>query len=146
MDIDFIKKINEIINEHYKEQHFKTETEGEKETFTFENNTDFKFAIHNAEIIVEGTKNKENNWNLNIEILDRFDFTDFIFPEEYSDKYKEIKKDDNKTPIQKATDDIKNGLGNSLNNMALVSVQYGVLKEYDLKIKFNMYNYEREGE
>lgn len=145
-DVDFIKKIDEIIKKHCKEEHFKTETIGEKETFAFENNTDFKFAIHNAEIIVEGTRNKENNWDLNIEILDRFDFTDFIFPEEYNDKYKEIDKNENKTPIQKAVSDVKNGLGYSLNNMALISVQYGVLKEYDVRISFNMYNYRKEGD
>ena len=145
-DVDFIKKIDEIIKEHCKEQHFKTETIGEKETFAFENSTDFKFAIHNAEIIVEGTRNKENNWDLNIEILDRFDFTDFIFPEEYNDKYKEINQNENKTSIQKAVSDVKNGVGYSLNNMALISVQYGVLKEYDVKIHFNMYNYGKEGD
>ena len=145
-DVDFIAKIDEIIAEHFKEQNFKTESIGEKETFTFENNTDFKFAIHNAEIIVEGTRNKENNWDLYIEILDRFDFTDFIFPEEYNEKYKEIDKNENKTSIQKVLSNVKNGLGYSLNNMALISVQYGVLKEYDVKITFNMDNYVKEGD
>lgn len=145
-DDDFTEKLNEIIKKHSNEQYFKTETEGEKETFAFENNTDFKFAIHNANIIVEGNKNKENHWDLNIDILDRFDFTDFIFPEEYNDKYKEINKNENKTAKQKAVSSVKNGLGYTLNNMALASVQYGVLKEYDVKISFSMYNYGKEGD
>lgn len=102
--------------------------------------------IHNAEIIVEGNKNKDNKWDLNIEILDRFDFTDFIFPEEYDGKYKEINKQENKTQTQKVISGAKNGLGYTLNNMALASVQYGVLKEYDVKISFSMNSYGKEGD
>lgn len=61
---------------------YKNKTKKQKVIFTY-----FKYAIHNAEIIVEGNKIKENKWDLNVEILDRFDFTDFIFPEEYNNKY-----------------------------------------------------------
>lgn len=145
-DNDFKLKLDEIINHYSNEQYFKTVTEGEKEKFTFENNTDLKYAIHNAEIIVEGNKNKENKWDLNVEILDRFDFTDFIFPEEYNDKYKEINENENKMQKQKVVSSVKNGLGYTLNNIALASVQYGVLKEYDVKISFSMYNYGEEGD
>lgn len=145
-DIDLTSKLDEIVKEHNDGQYFKTATEGEKETFAFENTTDYKFAIHNAEIIVEGNKNKDNKWDLNIEILDRFDFTDFIFPEEYDGKYKEINKQENKTQTQKVISGAKNGLGYTLNNMALASVQYGVLKEYDVKISFSMNNYGKEGD
>ena len=95
---------------------------------------------------MEGNKNKDNKWDLNIEILDRFDFTDFVFPEEYNDKYKEINKQEDKTQTQKAMSSVKNGLGYTLNNMALASVQYGVLKEYDVKISFSINNYEKEGD
>lgn len=145
-DNDFKLKLDEIIINHSNEQNFKTATEEEKEKITFENNTDFKYAIHNAEIIVEGNKNKENKWDLNVEILDRFDFTDFIFPEEYNDKYKEINENENKTQKQKIVSSVKNGLGYTLNNMALRSVQYAVLKEYDVKINFSMHNYGEEGD
>jgi len=34
----------------------------------------------------------------------------------------------------------------TLNNIALASVQYGVLKEYDVKIKFDFKNYRSEGD
>lgn len=145
-DVDLTSKLEEIVKEYNDRQYFKTATEGEEETFAFENNTDYKFAIHNAEIIVEGNKNKDNKWNLNIEILDRFDFTDFVFPEEYNDKYKEINELENKTQTQKAMSSVKNGLGYTLNNMALASVQYGVLKEYDVKISFSINNYGKEGD
>ena len=145
-DDDFKDKLDEIVKNHNDSQYFKTATEGEKEKFTFEKNTDFKYAIHNAEIIVEGNKNNANKWDLTIEILDRFDFTDFIFPEEYNDKYMEINKYENKTQTQKAISSVKNGLGYTLNNIALRSVQYGVLKEYDVKISFKMYNYGEEGD
>lgn len=91
-DTDFIAKLNQIMSNNINKIYFKTNTEEGKETFAFENNTDFKYAIHKADIIVEGNKNEEGYWDLNIEILDRFDFTDFVFPEEYNNKYNEINK------------------------------------------------------
>ena len=69
-DTDFKAKLNQIINNNINEQYFKTNTEEKKETFAFENNTDFKYAIHKADIIVEGNKNEKDNLNLNIEIID----------------------------------------------------------------------------
>lgn len=145
-DVDFTEKLDEIVKKYENEQYFKTKTEGDKETIAFENNTDLKYAIHNAEMIVEGTRNKENRWDLNIQILDRFDFTDFVFPEEYGNKYNEIDKVENKDLKQKAVSNIKNGLGYTLNNLALKSVQYGVLKEYDVKISFQIENYRKDGD
>ena len=145
-DTDFIAKLNQIMSNNINKLYFKTNTEEEKETFAFENNTDFKYAIHKADIIVEGNKNEEGYWDLNIEILDRFDFTDFVFPEEYNNKYNEINKNKDKTLKQKVVSNIKNGVGYTLNNMALASVQYGVLKEYDVKISFGMHNYGKEGD
>ena len=145
-DTDFIAKLNQTMSNNINKLYFKTNTEEEKETFAFENNTDFKYAIHKADIIVEGNKNEEGYWDLNIEILDRFDFTDFVFPEEYNNKYNEINKNKDKTLKQKVVSNIKNGVGYTLNNMALASVQYGVLKEYDVKISFGMHNYGKEGD
>lgn len=145
-DSDLKDKLDEIITNRKNEQHFKTKTDEKKEKIAFENNTDLKFAIHNAEIIVEGTKNRENRWDLEIELLDRFDFTDFVFPEEYNDKYNEISKNEDMDLGQKAVSSAKNGLGYTLNNIALASVQYGVLKEYDVKIKFDFKNYRSEGD
>lgn len=66
--------------------------------------------------------------------------------EKDNDKYKKINEQENKTKTQKVISSVKNGLGYTLNNMALTSVQYGVLKEYNVKISFNMYNYGKEGD
>ena len=55
-------------------------------------------------------------------------------------------KQENKTQTQKVISGAKNGLGYTLNNMALASVQYGVLKEYDVKISFSMNSYGKEGD
>ena len=145
-DIDFNNKLKEIIKNYKDDNYFKTSNDIIKETFAFENNTDLKFAIHNAEIIVEGNKNQDGTWYLQVEILDRFDFTDFVFPEEYDNKYQEINKNENKSTTEKTISSVKNGLGYTLNNMALASVQYGVLKEYDLKINFDIENYKEEGD
>ena len=57
---------------------------------------------------------------------------------------KNIKEKDKEK--QKVVSSVKNGLGYTLNNMALASVQYGVLKEYDVKINFSIYDYRTEGD
>lgn len=46
-------------------------------------------------VIPKNVKEKDKEKYLCSLRLDRFDFTDFIFPEEYNDKYKEIDKDYN---------------------------------------------------
>lgn len=90
-------------------------------------NKDLLFALHDATLFVKGSKDTNNIWNLEIEIKDTYDFTDFKSFKEYADS--------NKSKLE----DI---LSTTLNNFGVVSSEYGVLKTYDVRIKFKT----KEGE
>ena len=82
---------------------------------------DLLFALHNATVFVKAQKNEDDIWEMEVQIKDTYDFTDFKNLKEYAD---------NKDGI---LDDI---LSTTLNNLAVVSSEYGVIKIYDLEIKF----------
>ncbi len=88
---------------------------------------DLLFALHDASILVKAQKDNENKWNFEIEIIDEYDFTDFKNLKEYADsnnnKFRDI-------------------FSTLLNNFGVVSSEYGVIKTYNLKIKFKT----KEGE
>ena len=90
-------------------------------------NKDLLFALHDATLFVRGTKDANNIWNLEIEIKDTYDFTDFKNFKEYADS--------NKSKLE----DI---LSTTLNNFGVVSSEYGVIKTYNVRIKFKT----KEGE
>lgn len=89
-------------------------------------NSDLLYALHDATMFVKANKDKENNWNFEIEVIDTYDFTDFKELKEYADG-KDIKSDIFST---------------LLNNFGVVSSEYGVIKIFDVKIKFKT----KEGE
>lgn len=78
----------------------------------------FKERIN--KLIKKYGEDKENKWNFEIEIIDTYDFTDFKDLKEYAD-------------AEDATSDIFSTL---LNNFGVISSEYGVLKTYNIKIKF----------
>ena len=82
---------------------------------------DLLFALHDATLLVEATKDEGDIWNSKIEIKDTYDFTDFKSIKEYADS--------DKSKLQ----DI---LSTTLNNFAVASSEYGVIKTYDVIIKF----------
>ena len=88
---------------------------------------DLLYALHNATMYVKAKKDKENKWNFEIEINDTYDFTDFKDLKEYADA-KEGK--------------LRDIFSSTLNNLGVVSSEYGVIKTYNLKIKFKT----KEGE
>lgn len=90
-------------------------------------NKDLLFALHDATLFVKGIKDTNNIWNLEIEIKDTYDFTDFKSFKEYADS--------NKSKLE----DI---LSTTLNNFGVASSEYGVIKTYNIKIKFET----KEGE
>ncbi len=89
--------------------------------------SDLLYALHNATLFVKAIKNEDDKWNLKIEIIDTYDFTDFKSINEYMDN-KEARIDDI--------------ISTTLNNFAVASSEYGVIKIYDVKIKFET----KEGE
>lgn len=111
----------------------------DKEEFIVDNNAptedilisfekkDLLYALHNATMLVKANKDKEDKWNFEIEIIDTYDFTDFKNLKEYADSNK-----------SKFTDI----LSSTLNNFGVISSKYGVIKTYNIKIKFKT----KEGE
>ena len=89
--------------------------------------SDLLYALHDATMFVKAKKDKEGKWNFEIEIVDTYDFTDFKDLKEYADSKK-----------SKFVDI----LSTTLNNFGVVSYEYGVIKKYDVKIKFET----KEGE
>jgi len=83
------------------------------------NNKDLFLAIHGAPINIDLEKNKNENWNVSMEIIDTYDFTDF----------KNFKK-----YITSNTSLLMSIFSTILNNFAVVSSEYGVIKPYKVTI------------
>lgn len=87
---------------------------------------DLLYSLHKATMFVKAIKNEDNTWNVEGEINDTYDFTEFKDLKEYVDNEEAIFTDIFST---------------LLNNFGVVSSEYGVIKTYDVKIKFNFSNY-----
>ena len=115
-DENLKKKVNKIIEEHKTEMRFNT-----KEIIRF-NDGDLLLALHDATLNIIGEKQSNNVWNLQIEILDTYDFTD----------YKEIQE------IIGGNANLLERLGNIANNIAMISTSCNVIREYNIDIKFDI--------
>ena len=115
-DSNFKDKVNEILKKYSNDTIFDT-----KETIRFSDG-DLLLASHDATLNVIGEKQSNETYNLRIEISDVYDFTD----------YKEIQE------IIGGNISLLERLGNIANNIAMISTSCNVIKEYDIKIKFDM--------
>lgn len=123
----FKKKIKELTEKYGKEtgKYDLKEYEKDGTLISFEGG-DLLYALHDATMFVNAQNNDNNTWNFDIEINDTYDFTDFKELKEYVDKKNSI------------LTDIVSTL---LNNFGVVSSEYGVIKTYNIKIKFNLNDY-----
>ena len=87
---------------------------------------DLLYSLHKATIFFKARKKEDNIWNIEGEINDTYDFTEFKDLKEYVDNEEAIFTDFFST---------------LLNNFGVVSGEYGVIKTYEVKIKFNFPNY-----
>lgn len=87
---------------------------------------DLLYSLHKATMFVKAIRNEDDTWNLEGEINDTYDFTEFKDLKEYADNKEAILTDIFST---------------LLNNLGVVSYEYGVIKKYDVKIKFKFSNY-----
>lgn len=87
---------------------------------------DFLYALHDATFFIKAERNKNDTWNIEIEINDTYDFTDFKDLTEYADNEESVLADIFST---------------LLNNFAVISSEYGVIKTYNVKISFDFNNY-----
>ena len=128
---EFKEKLKEIVEKYGKdgdEFHAKPKDKLNENSVEFKN-SDLYYAIHNADIEVIGKK-VESKWNLNIVLHDRYDYTDFKDIKKY---YKDAEK------VHKSI------FSSVLYNLAYVSVGLGVIKEYEIYIKFSIEGYEVNG-
>lgn len=115
-DDNFKNKMNNILKEHENEAKFNV-----KEIIRF-GDGDLLLALHDATLNVIGERQIDDSWNLQIEITDRYDFTD----------YKEINE------IIGGDTSLLERLGNIANNIAMISTSCNVIREYNINIKFDM--------
>lgn len=120
----FKEKIKQLIEKYGKEndKFVINDYKNEDVLIRFDDN-DLLFALHNATMFVNATKNEDNSWKFEVEINDTYDFTDFKNLNEYVD-----------AGSNKILKDIFSTL---LNNFGVVSSEYGVLRIYEVKIKFD---------
>ena len=85
---------------------------------------DLLYALHDATIYINIIRNEDESLKIDGEIIDTYDFTDFKDLKEYIDSNETTKK-------------LLNDLFSTLlNNFGVVSYEYGVIKKFDVKIKF----------
>lgn len=123
----FNDKIKELIEKFGKETGMFDLKDYEKDgvLLKFEGG-DLLYSLHKATMFVKVIKNEDNTWNLEGEINDTYDFTEFKDLKEYADNKKAIFTDIFST---------------LLNNFGVISSEYGVMKPYSVKIKFDFFNY-----
>mgnify|MGYP003290787643 CR=1 FL=1 len=128
--IAFNDKIKELTEKYGKETGKFDLKDYEKEgvSLRFEGG-DLLYALHKATMFVKAIKNEDGTWRLEGEINDTYDFTEFKDLKEYADNKEAILTDIFST---------------LLNNFGVASSEYGVIKTYEVKIKFNFSNYEIE--
>ena len=124
----FKNRIKTLIEKYgtEKEEFLINESSSAEDTLIRFEKSDLLFALHDATMFVKANKNKEDKWDFAIEIIDTYDYTDFKELNEYVDGNNVIT-------------DIFSTL---LNNFGVVSSEYGVIKTYNIKIKFET----KEGE
>ena len=122
----FKKKIKELTEKYGKEGKFVLNDCNNEDIIIRFDESDLLFALHDATMFINATKNEDNTWNYEIEIKDIYDFTDFKSLKEYADS-------DNSNLI-----DIFSTL---LNNFGVVSSEYGVIKTFEVKIKIQLNPY-----
>ena len=90
---------------------------------------DLLFAIHKAVLNISAEKKEKGNWDLTVEIVDKYDYTEIIKLSQY-----ETLSDSKGKSI----------LASTLNNFAVVSSSYGVIRPFKFIIKVTNSNYETE--
>lgn len=113
-DINFQEKIEDIINKNKYKKYIKEEDE-----VTFLDG-DLFASLHKAKLLING-KREKNNWNLNIEISDKYDFTEYIKLRDY------LFSEDN---------DLLKKIASAGNNVAIISTACKVISQYMITIKF----------
>ena len=87
---------------------------------------DLALALHNVTMNLKGTRKNDEMWDLEIEIYDRYDFTDIKNVNDYLESDDSLKM---------------SLLSSTLNNFAAVSSAYNVIKPFNFVIKMHVTDY-----
>ena len=124
---EFKKKIKELIEKYCKDNNKFTANSLNNEDCKIEfNDKDLFLAIHGSPISVDIEKSEIKGWNIKVEITDTYDFTDFKNLKEYVTSNSSL-------PMSI--------FSTLLNNIAVVSSEYGVIKPYKVTILIQEENY-----
>ena len=93
------------------------------------NNSDLYFSIHGGTMNINATKTNDNTWEIDVHIIDEYDYTKW---KNFGDYYFD------------ANSILKSIFSSTLYNLAFLSTKLGVVKEYVVDIKFKIENYKVE--
>ena len=87
---------------------------------------DLLLSLHDVTLNMRATKNENDTWNIDIEIIDKYDFTNFKKLRDYVTSTDSI---------------IMSLLSSTLNDFAAISSSYNVIKPFNFIIKVKKENY-----
>ena len=117
----FRNKVKRLIKKYCKRNEitFNDSTPKDKKELYYSFDTrDLFYSLHSVKINFKGVR-IDDKWELDIELIDTYDFTEILSNDKYKDKNKQYLT-----------------LGNVLNDFAAISSQYGVIKPYKITINF----------
>lgn len=124
---EFKTKVKQLIEKYCKDNNrFKANSLDNGDCNIEFNNKDLFLAIHGSPINIDIEKNENDTWNVNMEIIDTYDFTDFK-------NFKKYIKSNKSLPMSI--------FSTLLNNFAVVSSEYGVIKPYKVTIRIEENNH-----
>ena len=125
------EKITNILfeNKEFKEKINSLLTDSDiniKNEFIHFSEKDLLLSLHDATLNLRATRKESDNWNIDLEIVDKYDFTDIKNLKDYVT----------------STDSITMSLlSSTLNNFATISSSYNVIKPFNFLIKIKNENY-----
>lgn len=126
-DESFNKNVSNIINKYGKDNdEFIFDSLKDKSFPMNFNDKDLYFAIHSADLYINGKKVNEK-WNLEIKLHDRYDYSKSKMPNQYYNDTSSV---------------AKSMLSSTLYNLASFSTKCTVMKEYDIDIQFYIEGFE----
>ena len=124
---EFNNKIKELIEKYCKDKDKFVGNSLDNEDCKIEfNNKDLFLSIHGSPTNIVIEKNEDETWNVNMEIIDTYDFTDFKNLKEYMTSNNSL---------------LMSIFSSILNNFGVASSEYGLIKPYKVTIKVQQNNY-----
>lgn len=126
---EFKSKIKFLIEKYCQNDELFESNSQENEDCVMEFNDyrDLLYAIHGSTTYFKIERGERKGWNIDFEIQDTYDFTDFKNIKRYAKSNKLM---------------LRSILSTTLNNLGVVSSKYGVLKPYQVTIKIQLKNHE----